>query len=143
MRYMLLMIPRGYESAGPEIDLDPEAVARMMAYNTAMAKAGVLITCDGLHPPSVGARITFDTGKPVVTDGPFAESKEVLGGYWMIEVDSREEAIAWAMRCPGAPNEIVEVRRVQEMEDFSPDVQAAASGFEELQGRRPPREPRS
>ena len=136
MRYMLLMIPKGFETAGPDIDLDPEAVAKMMDYNTAMAKAGILITCDGLHPPSVGARVTFDTGKPVVTDGPFAESKEVLGGYWMIEVDSREEAIAWAAKCPGAPNEIVEVRRVQEMEDFSPEVQEVATGFSEMQARK-------
>jgi hypothetical protein len=70
-----------------------------------------------------------------VTDGPFAEAKEVLGGYWMIEVTSREEAIAWAKRCPASDNEIIEIRQVQEMADFPADVQEAAAGFAELQGR--------
>ena len=135
MRFMMLMIPKGYESAGPDIDLDPARVAEMMKYNEALKEAGVLITLDGLHPPSTGARVTFEGGKPLVTDGPFAEAKEVLGGYWMIDVASREEAIAWAMRCPASENEIVEVRRVQEMEDFSPEVQQAAAGFQEMQSR--------
>ena len=132
MRFMMLMIPKGYETAGPEIDLDPARVAEMMKYNEALKEAGVLITLDGLHPPSTGARVTFVGGKPLVTDGPFAEAKEVLGGYWMIDVASREEAIAWATRCPASENEIVEVRRVQEMEDFSPEVQEAAAGFADL-----------
>jgi len=91
-----------------------DAVAAMMKYNEALKDAGVLITLDGLHPPSMGARVSFAGGKPMVTDGPFAEAKEVLGGYWMIEVKSREEAIAWAMRCPGSDNEIIEIRQVQE-----------------------------
>ncbi|UPJ45811.1 hypothetical protein IVB40_04240 [Bradyrhizobium sp. 40] len=90
------------------------------------------ITLDGLHPPSMGARVSFAAGKPIVTDGPFAEAKEVLGGYWMIEVASRAEAIAWAKRCPAAPNEIIEIRQVQEMSDFPPDVQEAAAGFGDL-----------
>jgi len=94
----------------------------------------VLITLDGLHPPSMGARVSFSGGKPVVTDGPFAEAKEVLGGNWMIDVTSREEAIAWAKRCPASNNEIIEIRQVQEMSDFPADVQAAAAGFAELQG---------
>jgi hypothetical protein len=107
----------------------------MMKYNQALKDAGVLITLDGLHPPSTGARVSFASGKPVVTDGPFTEAKEVLGGYWMIDVRSREEAIAWAKRCPASNNEIIEIRRVQEMSDFSPEVQQAAAGFTELQGR--------
>jgi len=94
MRFMMLMIPLGYESAPPDVELDPERVAAMMRYNEALKDAGVLITLDGLHPPSTGARVSFAGGKPIVTDGPFAEAKEVLGGYWMIEVASREEAIA-------------------------------------------------
>lgn len=64
----------------------------------------MLITLDGLHPPSTGARVSFPGGKPVVTDGPFTESKEVLGGYWMIEVDSRQQAIDWAKKCPASEN---------------------------------------
>jgi hypothetical protein len=82
----------------------------------------------------MGARVSFATGEPVVTDGPFAESKEVLGGYWMIEVASREEAIAWAKKCPAGPSEIIEIRQVQEMADFPEEVQKAAAGFEDLPG---------
>ena len=135
MRFMMLMIPQGYETAAPDTQPDPERVAAMMKYNEALKDAGVLVTLDGLHPPARGARVSFATGKPVVTDGPFTESKEVLGGYWMIEVGSREEAIAWAKRCPGAGNEIIEIRQVQEMSDFSEEVQQAAAGFAELQGK--------
>jgi hypothetical protein len=129
---MMLMIPLGYETAPPDIDLDPERVAAMMKYNEALKDAGVLITLDGLHPPSAGARVSFATGKPLVTDGPFTEAKEVLGGYWMIDVASREEAIAWATKCPASSNEIIEIRQVQGMSDFSPEVQKAAAGFSEL-----------
>ena len=132
MRFMMLMIPLGFETAPPEIQLDPERVSAMMKYNEALKDAGVLITLDGLHPPSTGARVSFATGKPVVTDGPFTEAKEVLGGYWMIDVASREEAIAWASKCPASTNEIIEIRRVQEMSDFSPEVQQAAAGLTEL-----------
>jgi hypothetical protein len=133
MRFMMLMIPRGYEAAAPGTMPDAEAVAAMMKYNEALKDAGVLITLDGLHPPSMGARVSFSNGKPLVTDGPFTEVKEVLGGYWMIDVASRDEAIAWAKRCPAGDNEIIEIRQVQEMADFSPDVQQAAAGFEDLQ----------
>src|SRR5664279_530704 len=133
MRFMMLMIPKGYESATPGTVPEAAAVAAMMKYNEALQKAGVLLALDGLHPPSMGARVTFEGGKPKVTDGPFAEAKEVLGGYWMIQVRSREEAIEWAKRCPGGLNEIVEVRQVQEMSDFPPDVQKAAEGFEQIQ----------
>jgi hypothetical protein len=134
MRFMMLMIPKGYENAEPGAMPDAEAVAAMMKYNEALQKAGVLLTLDGLHPPSMGARVTFSGGKATVRDGPFGESKEVLGGYWMIQVNSREEAIAWATRCPAADNEIIEIRQVQEFEDFPADVQAAAAGFSDLQG---------
>ena len=135
MRFMMLMIPKGYETAPPDAMPSAEAVAAMMKYNEALKEAGVLITLDGLHPPSVGARVSFADGKPVVTDGPFAESKEVLGGYWMIDVASREEAIAWAAKCPASENEIIEIRQVQEMTDFSPEVQEAAAGFAELKAK--------
>ena len=133
MRFMMLMIPKGYESAAPGTMPDAKAVEAMMKYNEALQKAGVLLALDGLHPPSMGARVSFEGGKPKVTDGPFAEAKEVLGGYWMIQVRSREEAIEWAKRCPGGPNEIIEIRQVQEMADFPADVQKAAAGFEEMQ----------
>ena len=125
MRFMMLMIPKGYECAAPGTLPSAEAVAAMSRYNESLRKAGVLLALDGLHPPSMGARVSFAGGKPKVTDGPFSEAKEVLGGYWMIQVKSRDEAIAWASRCPAGENEVIEVRQVQEMEDFPPDVQEA------------------
>jgi hypothetical protein len=133
---MLLMIPHGYESAAPgTMPEDVDAVAAMMAYNESLQKAGVLISCDGLHPPSMGARVSFAGRKPRVVDGPFAEVKEVLGGFWMINVASRAEAIEWASRCPGGENEVIEVRQVQELEDFSPDVQAVAGELSSMQAK--------
>src|SRR5262245_8646096 len=133
MRFMMLMIPKGYESAKPGAVPDVKAVAAMMRFNEDLQKAGVLLALDGLHPPSMGARVSFASGKPKVIDGPFSEAKEVLGGYWMIQVKSKEEAIEWAKRCPGSDNEVIEIRQVQEMADFPPDVQQAAAGFAEMQ----------
>jgi hypothetical protein len=135
MRFMMLMIPKGYETAQPGIDLDAKRVEAMMKYNEDLAKAGVVLALDGLHPPSTGARVTFEGGRPKVTDGPFAEAKEVLGGYWMINVRSRAEAIEWATRCPASENEIIEIRQVQEMSDFSEEVQKAAADLPEMQAR--------
>jgi hypothetical protein len=133
MRFMMLMIPKGYEKAAPGTLPDAKAIATMMKYNESLQKAGVLLALDGLQPPSMGARVTFSGGKPKVTDGPFAEAKEVLGGYWMIDVKSKEEAIEWAKRCPGSDNEMIEVRQVHEMADFPADVQEAGAKFTELQ----------
>jgi hypothetical protein len=130
---MMLMIPKGYEKAAPGAMPDAKAVSAMMKYNESLQKAGVLLALDGLHPPSMGARVSFSGGKPKVTDGPFAEAKEVLGGYWMIQVKSKEEAIEWASRCPASDNEVIEVRQVQEMSDFPPDVQKAAAKYPEMQ----------
>ncbi len=135
MRFMMLMIPKGYEKAEPGTMPDAQAVAAMMKYNESLQKAGVLLALDGLHPPSMGARVTFAGGKPKVIDGPFSEAKEVLGGYWMIQVKSKEEAIQWASRCPASDNEVIEVRQVQEFSDFPEDVQKAAAGFSEMQAR--------
>ena len=132
MRFMMLMIPKGYETAKPGTMPDAKAVEAMMKYNESLQKAGVLLALDGLHPPSMGARVSFEGGKPRVTDGPFAEAKEVVGGYWMIQVKSRDEAIEWAKRCPGSPNEVIEIRQVQEMSDFPEDVKRAAAGFDEM-----------
>ena len=130
---MMLMIPKGYESAPPNVELPVDRVEAMMKYNESLQKAGVLLALDGLHPLSMGARVSFTGGKPKVTDGPFAEAKEVLGGYWVIDVRSKEEAVEWAKRCPGADHEVVEIRQVQEMSDFPEDVQRAAAGFAEIQ----------
>jgi hypothetical protein len=132
MRFMMLMIPKGYETATPGTMPEAKAVGAMMKYNEELQKAGVLLALEGLHPPSMGARVTFASGKPKVTDGPFAEVTEVLGGFWMIQVKSKEEAIQWASRCPASPNETIEVRQIQEMTDFPADVQKAAEGLTEL-----------
>ena len=135
MRFMMLMIPKGYETAAPGAMPDAKAVAAMMKYNEALQKAGVLLALDGLHPPSMGARVSFSKGRPRVTDGPFIETKEVLGGYWMIQVSSKEEAIEWASRCPASDNEVIEVRQVQEFSDFPDDVKEAAAGFCEMKAQ--------
>jgi hypothetical protein len=129
---MMLVIPKGYETAAAGTTPPADRVAQMMKYNEALQKAGVLLALDGLHPPSMGARVSFKNGKPRVTDGPFAEAKEVLGGYWMINVKSRDEAIAWAKKAPMSDAEVIEVRQVQEMGDFPEDVQEAAKGFDEM-----------
>jgi hypothetical protein len=123
MRFMMLMIPKGYEKAQPGAMPAAEAVATMMKYNKALQKAGVLLALDGLHPPSMGARIAFAGGKPKVSDGPFTEAKEVIGGYWMIQVRSKEEAVEWASRCPASDGEVIELRQVMEMSDLPADVQ--------------------
>ena len=133
MRFMMLMIPKGYEKAKPGTMPEAKAVEAMMKYNESLQKAGVLLALDGLHPPSTGVRVSFPGGKPKVTDGPFAEAKEVIGGYWMIQVRSKEEAVEWAKRCPAGENEMIEIRQVQEMSEFPEDVQKAAAGFAEMQ----------
>jgi len=132
MRFMMLMIPRGYETAAPGTVPSAERVESMMKYNRELQDAGVLLALDGLHPPSAGARVSFSKGKPIVTDGPFTEAKEVIGGYWIIQAASREQAIEWAKRCPGSDSEVIEVRQIQEMADLPEDVQQAAAGFDRL-----------
>jgi hypothetical protein len=129
------MIPKGYEKAAPGTMPDAQKVAAMMKYNEQLQKAGVLISLDGLQPPSMGARVSFKGGKPAVTDGPFIETKEVLGGYWMINVRSKQEAIEWASRCPGSDNEVIEIRQVHELSDFPPDVQEAGAKFTEIKAK--------
>ncbi len=135
MRFMMLIIPRGYETAAPGTMPDAKGVEAMMKFNQALLQAGVLLALDGLHPPSMGARVSFAGGKPKVTDGPFPEAKEVVGGYWMIQVKSRAEAIEWAKRCPAGPDEIIEIRQVQEFADFPADVQREVAKVPEIFNR--------
>lgn len=128
MRFMMLVIPKVYEHAGADFVPPAELVAKMTKYNDSLKKAGVLLGLDGLTPPAKAARVRFGGGggKPKVTDGPFAEAKELVGGYWMIQAKSREEAVEWAKRAPMLDGDIIEVRQVQEISDFPPDVQKAA-----------------
>jgi hypothetical protein len=129
----MFMIPKVYqpdtppkESAGEGFTPPAEAVAKMMKFNEELAKAGALISLDGLHPVSKGARVAFSGGKPKVTDGPLIEAKEVIGGYWMIDVKSKDAAIEWAKRIPAEDGDVIEIRQVFEMSDFPPDVRKAA-----------------
>lgn len=124
MRFMLLMYPHEQAEAG-EMPSAQE-VGAMMKYNEDLARAGVLLSLDGLHPSSKGARVSFPGGRPAVTDGPFTEAKEVIGGYWLIQVKSREEAIEWAKRCPAGNTRFIEVRQVFENADFPADLRDAA-----------------
>lgn len=121
MRFMMLMIPSGYEQAEATAQPTAEMIATMMKYNEALANAGVLLALDGLFPPSTAVRVSFPGGKPTVTDGPFAEAKEAIGGYWILQVRSREEAVEWASRCPAREGDVIELRRIQEMSDFPPE----------------------
>jgi hypothetical protein len=132
MRFMMIMFPSGYENAKPGTVPDLKAMETMRKYNEQLQKAGVLLALDGLTPPStMGARVTFKSGKSKVTDGPFIEAKEVVGGFWIIQVKSREEALEWASRIPGSDNEMVEVRRLLEITDFPADVQEKFAKFEQ------------
>ena len=126
MRFMMLMIPKGYDKAPAGVQPDAKQFAEMMKYNESLKNAGVLLAVDGLHPPSMGARVSFSGGKATAIDGPFAEAKEVLGGYWAIQVKSKEEAVEWAKRCPAGDGNVIEVRQVQEMSDFPAEVQKIA-----------------
>lgn len=133
MRFMLFMIPKVYQPATAPAERakdgftpPADAVEKMMKFNEELTKAGVLLGLDGLQPNSKGARVFFTGGKATVTDGPFIEAKEVVGGYWMLQVQSKEEAVGWARRCPAADGDVIEVRRVFEMSDFPPDLQKAA-----------------
>ncbi|HVY90162.1 MAG TPA: YciI family protein [Hyphomonadaceae bacterium] len=123
MRFMMLMYP------GPEAETETnpaegkmDLLKAMMAFNQRMIDAGIMLAGDGLKPTSKGARVKFGRGTATVIDGPFTETKEILGGYWMINVGSLAEAVNWARQAPCPAGEMIEVRQVYEAEDFGPDV---------------------
>lgn len=119
MRYMLIMQVEPEAAARAASDLDMGAViAAMGAYNDELQKAGVFLSAEGLSDASEGFRVDFSTVPPAVTDGPYAEAREVFTGYWILEVASREEAEHWARKCPLGPGTALEVRRVNELSDF-------------------------
>ncbi|MEK7952294.1 YciI family protein [Luteolibacter soli] len=125
MKFLMLMIPHGYQPGTPpaerideKTDLQLEDLDKMGKFNDEFAKAAKILDIDGLRPPSESARVTFDTGKPVLTDGPFIESKEVIGGYWIFEIESREEALKWAQRVPAEPGDVIELRPIWDISDL-------------------------
>ena len=115
MRFM--MIVRSDEQMEAGVLPTEQELAEMGRYNEELVKAGVMLAGEGLQPSSKGARVRFSGGKPTVTDGPFAETKELIAGFWIIQVNSREEAIEWARRVPFREGEI-ELRQVFEADDF-------------------------
>jgi len=124
MRFMMIQFPKVYETAIPGWVPDLKDMEKMGKYNEELGKAGVLFALDGLTPPStMSARVKFKGGKSKVTDGPFTEAKEVVGGYWIMQVKSREEALDWRSRIPVEDNVMVEVRRMFEVTDFDPETQ--------------------
>jgi hypothetical protein len=133
MRFLMMMIPRVYqpdtpaaERAGEGFAPPADAVAKMMKFNEELAKAGALLALDGLHPVAKGARVSFKGGKAKVTDGPFIESKEVLGGYWILQAKSKEEVVEWARRVPAEDGDVIEIPQIFEMSDLPEDVKKAA-----------------
>ncbi len=126
MRFMMLVIPKAYETATADFVPPAELIVKMGKYNDSLSKAGVLLGLDGLTPPPKAVRVSFSEGKPSVKDGPFAEAKEMVGGYWIIDVKSREEAVEWAKRAPMLDGDTIEVRQIASLEDFPADVRAAA-----------------
>jgi len=128
MRFLMLVIPKAYENVSADFVPPADLVAKMTKYNESLKKAGILLSLDGLAPPPKAARVSFSGGKARVTDGPFAEAKEMVGGFWMIQVRSRDEAVEWARRAPMLDGDVIEIRQVQELEDFPEDVRRAAGG---------------
>lgn len=122
MQFLMLMIPAIYQpgqKVDPKFVPDPKKIEAMGKFNEELGKAVKILSLNGLHPQSTGARVAFGNGKPTVTDGPFIESKEVLGGYWMVEAKSKEELVQWAQRCPADPGDVIEIRQIFDPADFA------------------------
>ena len=121
MKFMMLMIPAVYQrgKVPPDFRPDPKQMEPMGRFNEEMGKALKIESLNGLHPLAKGARVSFPKGKPIVTDGPFIESKEVLGGYWLVEAPSKEEVVKWAQRCPANEGDTIEIRQIFGPEDFA------------------------
>ena len=127
---MMLVIPEeGYGTMPPGTMPEQEAIDQMAKYNDELHKAGVLVSLYGLHVPAEGARVTFPGGKPRVQDGPFAEAKELVGGFWIIDAESREKAIEWATKVPPVENFTIEVRQVEGPDDFAAGMQEENSTY--------------
>lgn len=122
MQFMMLMIPAVYQDGkktDPGFVPDPAKMEAMSRFNEELGKAVKIISLNGLQPLASGARVAFGKGEPTVTDGPHIAAKEVLGGYWMVEADSKEELVAWAQRCPADPGDVIEIRQIFDATDLA------------------------
>ena len=133
MRFLVFMIPEVYQpkngkNTDPDFTPDAEMMAKMGRFNDELTKAGALLSVDGLQPLTTGARLAFSGGQASVTDGPFIQTKEVIGGYWILQAKSKQQVIDWMQRCPAQADDVIEIRQIAEMSDFPADVQAAARG---------------
>ena len=120
MHFMMLMIPNVYRG-NKKLDgfaPDPKKIEEMTRFNEELGESVTILALNGLHPLSTGARVSFGKGKPTVTDGPFIETKEVLGGYWIVEADSKAELVEWALRCPADEGDVIEIRQIFGEADF-------------------------
>jgi hypothetical protein len=118
MRFMAIMYPGPDAERGITPDTTSDVFVAMGNFNEELVKAGVMLAGEGLHPSSKGARVRFAGGKPQVSDGPFTETKEIIGGFWLLQCTSKEEAVEWIKRAPCPNGEMIELRQVYEMEDF-------------------------
>jgi hypothetical protein len=128
----MVMVPANKDSEAGVLP-DEKILTEMGKFNEEMVKAGVMLAGEGLHPTSKGARIKFSGGKTTVTDGPFTESKELIAGFWLIQVKSKEEAIAWMKRAPFGGGTEIEIRQVFEAEDFGANLTPELRKQEERQ----------
>ncbi|WP_263104877.1 YciI family protein [Kitasatospora sp. DSM 101779] len=117
-----MLIVKANEDSEAGVMPTKEAMDAMNRFNEELIKAGIMLAADGLHPSSNGARLTFKDGKATVTDGPFAETKELIAGFWVLDVSSREEALEWAGRAPFEDGAVLELRKVFEASDFPPEI---------------------
>ena len=138
MRFMMSIFSQDYAKAKPGTAPGLKDMELMRDYNAQLQKAGVLRELDGLTPPAtMSARVTFRNGHSTVTDGPFTETKEVVGGFWIIEVKSREEALEWASRIPGKDTEMIDVRQMLEITDFPAEIQKKVAEWSLEGGDKP------
>ena len=122
MKFMMLMIPAVYQDGNkvdPHFVPDPKKMEEMGRFNDQMAQSLKIESLNGLLPVTTGARLSFSKGKPTLIDGPFIETKEVLGGYWIVEAKSKEEVVKWAQRCPADDGDVIEIRQIFEAADFT------------------------
>ena len=121
MQFMILMIPAVYRD-NKKLDNfvpDPKKMEPMGRFNEELSKHVKLLSLNGLHPLTTGARVSFSKGKATVIDGPFVETKEILGGYWMVEADSKEQLVRLMQKCPAEDGDVIEIRQIFSAEDFA------------------------